>query len=138
MTHVTCMLTAKNPDQLRNPTLGNRAFTFTFLRGRHRFLALVLVVGVMLLQLSVSAYNSTAVPCACCGTGWTCPASASEPAICYCSAEKEVQHCRALAAMTAAWVAGSLNRAHCTVKSGVDEICVPDPAHTGQQYSATD
>jgi len=31
MTHITCMLTAKNRDQLRNPTLGNlvRA-TFTF------------------------------------------------------------------------------------------------------------
>jgi len=31
MTHVTCRLTAKNRDQLRNPTLGNRvraAFTF--------------------------------------------------------------------------------------------------------------
>jgi len=25
MTHVTCRLTAKNLDQLRNPTLGNRA-----------------------------------------------------------------------------------------------------------------
>jgi len=34
MTHVTCRLTAKNRDQLRNPTLGNRVwatFTFTFL-----------------------------------------------------------------------------------------------------------
>jgi len=31
MTHVTCTLTAKNRDQLRNPTLGNRAWaTFTF------------------------------------------------------------------------------------------------------------
>jgi len=33
MTHVTCRLTAKNRDQLRNPTLGNRlwaTFTFTF------------------------------------------------------------------------------------------------------------
>ena len=31
MTHVTCRLTAKNRDQLRNPTLGNRAWaTFTF------------------------------------------------------------------------------------------------------------
>jgi len=33
MTHVTCRLTAKNRDQLRNPTIGNRvglwaAFTF--------------------------------------------------------------------------------------------------------------
>ena len=31
MTHVTCRLTAKNRDQLRNPTLGNRAWlTSTF------------------------------------------------------------------------------------------------------------
>ena len=31
MTHVTCRLTAKNRDQLRNPTLGNRArATFNF------------------------------------------------------------------------------------------------------------
>ena len=33
MTHVTCRLTAKNQDQLRNPTLGNRvwaAFTYAF------------------------------------------------------------------------------------------------------------
>jgi len=34
MTHVTCRLTAKNRDQLRNPTLGNRVWAaFTFLRG---------------------------------------------------------------------------------------------------------
>jgi len=32
MTYVTCRLTAKNRDQLRNPTLGNRVWaTFTFL-----------------------------------------------------------------------------------------------------------
>jgi len=31
MTHVTCRLTAKNWDQLRNPTLGNRVWaSFTF------------------------------------------------------------------------------------------------------------
>jgi len=31
MTHVTCRLTAKNPDQLRNPTLGYRVWaTFPF------------------------------------------------------------------------------------------------------------
>ena len=34
MTHVVCRLTAKNRDQLQNPTLGNRVwaarFTFTF------------------------------------------------------------------------------------------------------------
>ena len=33
MTHVTCRLTAKNREQLRNPTLGNRVWaTFTFYR----------------------------------------------------------------------------------------------------------
>ena len=31
MTHVTCRLTAKNRDQLRNPTLGNRV-SATFFR----------------------------------------------------------------------------------------------------------
>ena len=32
MIHVTCRLTAKNRDQLQNPTLGNRVrATFTFL-----------------------------------------------------------------------------------------------------------
>ena len=32
MTHITCMLTAKNRDLLRNPTLGNRVWaTFAFL-----------------------------------------------------------------------------------------------------------
>ena len=32
MTHVSCRLTAKNRDQLRNPTLGNRVWAaFTFL-----------------------------------------------------------------------------------------------------------
>ena len=32
MIHVTCRLTAKNRDQLRNPTFGNRVWaTFTFL-----------------------------------------------------------------------------------------------------------
>jgi len=30
MTHVTCKLTAKNRDQLRNPTLSNRAWATFF------------------------------------------------------------------------------------------------------------
>ena len=35
MTHVTCRLTVKNRDQLRNPTLGNRVWaTFTFFTSR--------------------------------------------------------------------------------------------------------
>jgi len=39
MTDVTCRLTAKNRDQLRNPTLGNRVratFTFFTSEGRRR------------------------------------------------------------------------------------------------------
>ena len=36
MTHATCRLTAKNRDQLRNPTLGNRVWaTFTFFTTEH-------------------------------------------------------------------------------------------------------
>jgi len=34
MTHVTCRLTAKNRDQLRNPTLGNRVWSTCFTRAR--------------------------------------------------------------------------------------------------------
>ena len=38
MTHVTCRLTAKNRDQLRNPTLGNRIWaTFTFFHTRRQY-----------------------------------------------------------------------------------------------------
>jgi len=34
MTRITCRLTAKDRDQLRNPTLGNQVWTtFTFLQG---------------------------------------------------------------------------------------------------------
>ena len=42
MTHATCRLTAKNRDQLRNPTLGNRVwatFTFTFVALLYRLLS---------------------------------------------------------------------------------------------------
>jgi len=35
MTHVTCRLTAKNRDQLRNPTLGNRVWTTLFSLQQH-------------------------------------------------------------------------------------------------------
>ena len=39
MTHITCRLTAKNRDQLRNPTLGNRvrATFYLLLRLRQNF-----------------------------------------------------------------------------------------------------
>jgi len=33
--HVTCRLTAKNRDQLRNPTLGNRVWAIPFKNGRN-------------------------------------------------------------------------------------------------------
>ena len=40
MTHVTCRLTAKNRDQLRNPTVGNRVWaTFTILLFADAFVA---------------------------------------------------------------------------------------------------
>jgi len=37
MIHVTCRLTAKNRDQLRNPTLGNRVWaTITFFTSKEK------------------------------------------------------------------------------------------------------
>jgi len=43
MTHITCRLTAKNRDQLRNPTLGNRVWaTFTFFLQRRIWYSLLL------------------------------------------------------------------------------------------------
>ena len=49
MTYVTCRLTAKDQNQLRNPTLGNRVWTtFTFLRrwtARRDVLVKLLCVG---------------------------------------------------------------------------------------------
>ena len=48
MTHVTCRLTAKNRDQLRNPTLGNRVWaTFIF----YIFICPSLVVSFLLLKM---------------------------------------------------------------------------------------
>ena len=41
MTHVTCRLTAKNRDQLRNPTLGNRAMGYLYLFTDEKMLAMV-------------------------------------------------------------------------------------------------
>ena len=49
MTHVTCRLTAKNRDQLRNPTLGNRVwatFIFLVLVGLQSFMRFYSDVGV--------------------------------------------------------------------------------------------
>ena len=59
MTHVTCKLTAKNRDQLRNPTLGNRVWaTFLpFLRERVvKFFFRLLV----LLYIVLAVFNAIA------------------------------------------------------------------------------
>ena len=49
MTHVTCRLTAKNRDQLRNPTLGNRVWAaFTYFTFRDGLLDGAVVLGVVL------------------------------------------------------------------------------------------
>ena len=57
LTHVTCKLTAKNRDQLRNPTLGNRVWA-TFTRANLAFQLTVafLVLGGHRLRL---VYNLT-------------------------------------------------------------------------------
>jgi len=48
MTHITCRLTAKNWDQLRNPTLGNRVWaTFTFFSRTSESEALEFAAGVL-------------------------------------------------------------------------------------------
>ena len=49
MTHVTCTLTAKNRDQLRNPTVGNRvwaSFTFTLFIIEFRQRARLVLLGM--------------------------------------------------------------------------------------------
>jgi len=49
MTHVTCRLTAKNLDQLRNPTLSNRVWsTFAFFNEVATFICLPIIVIVIL------------------------------------------------------------------------------------------
>jgi len=54
MTHATCKLTAKNRDQLRNPTLGNRVWaTFTFLHcgaGRTRIEIRGIIIIIIIMQ----------------------------------------------------------------------------------------
>jgi len=48
MTHVTCRLTAKNRDQLRNPTLSNRVWsTFAFFNEVATFICLPIIVIVI-------------------------------------------------------------------------------------------
>jgi len=61
MTHVTCRLTAKNRDQLRNPTLGNWVWaTFTF------YLPCLLLICILCLSHAVKAGGSGDVWCGGC------------------------------------------------------------------------
>ena len=74
MTRITCRLTAKNPDQLRNPTLGNRVwatFTFTFLsmvvaRSSSGSVAIRCVLSV----LSMTSYLGHVEACRYCCSEW--------------------------------------------------------------------
>ena len=54
MTHVTCRLTAKNRDQLRNPTLGNRVWA-TFLSQIYR------TVSVKMLFITAQSYEKSSI-----------------------------------------------------------------------------
>ena len=55
MTHITCMLTAKNRDQLRNPTLGNRVWATFFTYGRGAVLFVLRGAGRRRELMSVTA-----------------------------------------------------------------------------------
>ena len=60
MTHITCRLTAKNRDQLRNPTLGNRVWaTFTFFQSTVEYILRVELL--LLLQVSRSRSDASDV-----------------------------------------------------------------------------
>jgi len=57
MTHITCTLTAKNRDQLRNPTLGNRVWaSFTFYE---TFLPCVIAGWMLLIDAGASCGHVT-------------------------------------------------------------------------------
>ena len=58
MIHITCGLTAKNRDQLQNPTLGNRVWaTFTF-----RFhLEFIMEEKIHLKETVIKAYKASSV-----------------------------------------------------------------------------
>jgi len=61
MTHVICRLTAKNRDQLRNPTLGNRvwaAFTIFLLQTGYTALHLAAANGYSSIVADLIAYGS--------------------------------------------------------------------------------
>jgi len=67
MTHVTCRLTAKNRDQLRNPTLGNRvwaSFTFLVLNCRCRLTQVDSYSGRKSVVVVVLLYNLILQSCA--------------------------------------------------------------------------
>jgi len=66
MTHITCRLTAKNRDQLRNPTLGNRVWaTFTFFIDR--------------VSVTISFCNKNSSYVAGCRIGWAAVALCFRP-----------------------------------------------------------
>ena len=66
MTHITCRLTAKNRDQLRNPTLGNRVWaTFTFFIDR--------------VSVTISFFNKNSSYVAGCRIGWAAVALCFRP-----------------------------------------------------------
>jgi len=59
MTHVTCRLTAKNRDQLRNPTLGNRVwadlYLLSFITRSTQYVVSVVSVSVRLSSRSTAS-----------------------------------------------------------------------------------
>ena len=78
MTHVTCRLTAKNRDQLRNPTLGNQVWATFFTQGLRR----VPIVRPVRVCRSRTATTWT---CSCCRSSsssarcWACRGSSQRP-----------------------------------------------------------
>ena len=84
MTHVNCRLTAKNRDQLRNPTLGNRAWvTFTFYLLPCRCCAIAVGPKQQVCFAAIDQYCQHRAP-------------SSKPAACCCSSQQTGQtdrHC---------------------------------------------
>jgi len=59
MTHVTCRLTAKNRDQLRNPTLGSGLWaTFTFLLAKKQPFFFAVTSTKACTELTVALHTS--------------------------------------------------------------------------------
>jgi len=52
ITHLTCRLTAKNRDQLRNPTLGNRVWaTFAFLGSMYIIIIIIIIIIIDIIRI---------------------------------------------------------------------------------------